>query len=104
MAAAEPDDAGEPAAPPELCRGLSVRPSRGRPAAQAARAAGHRQAERPPRGVPGADPRPAAAVHHLGPVRGESGPTRVQPGPAGPAGGTPPGGLAAGRPAAMWAL
>ena len=50
---------------PMLCRGLPVRPPADRPASQAARAANHRQADPPTGGVPGADPRPAARVHHL---------------------------------------
>ena len=81
VAAAEPGDAVEPAAPPELRRGLPVRPPAGRPAPQAAGAADHRQADPPAGGVPGADPRPAAGVHHLGPVPV---PTRSDSTPTGP--------------------
>ena len=47
--------------------------------------ADHRQADPPAGGVPGADPRPAAGVHHLGPVPGQPGAARRQPGPARPA-------------------
>ena len=81
VAAAEPGDAAEPAAPPDLRRGLPVRPPADRPAAQAAGPAGHRQADPPAGGVPGADPRPAAGVHHLGPVRGQPGAARRPTGP-----------------------
>ena len=81
MAAAEPGDAAEPAASPDLRRGLPLRPPADRPAAEAAGPADHRQADPPAGGVPGADPRPAAGVHHLGAVRGQPGAARRPTGP-----------------------
>ena len=104
VAAAEPGDAVEPAAPPELRRGLPVRPPAGRPAAQAARAADHRQADPPAGGLPGADPRPAAGVHHVGPLLRQPGAARGQPGAARPAGRAAARPVAAGRAAAVRAV
>ena len=104
VAAAEPGDAVEPAAPPELRRGLSVRP----PAVDPRR-------KRPGRPTTGKlirrpeeclvlirDRLPAYITWDR--FRGEPGATRGQPGPAGPARGTAAGGLAAGRAAAVRAV
>ncbi len=105
VAAAEPGDAAEPAAPPELRRGLPVRPPADRPAAQAAGPADHRQADPPAGGVPGADPRPAAGVHHLGPVPGQPGAARRPTGRGTTGPGAPrQGAVAAGRAAAVRAV
>ena len=79
VAAAEPDDAAEPAAPPDLRRGLPVRPPAHRPAAEAAGPAGHGQADPPAGGLPGADPGSPPGVHHVGPIPGQPGPPRSQP-------------------------
>ena len=73
VAPAEPGDAAEPAAPPQLCRGVSFRTPADRPAQEAARAAEHGQVGPPPRGVPGAAARPPAGVHLLGAVRDQPG-------------------------------
>ena len=63
VAAAEPGDAAEPAAPPDLRRGLPLRASADRSAPQAARAGRPPAADPPAGGVPGADPRPRCPAY-----------------------------------------
>src|SRR5206468_2172476 len=82
VAAAEPGDVAEPAAPPQLRRGVPLRAPADRPAQEAAGPAGHREADPPPRGVPGAPARPPAGVHLVGAVRGQPAAPGGQPQPA----------------------
>src|SRR5689334_22829693 len=101
MATAKPGHVVETAPSAELRGRLPVRSPPGRPASQATRSADHRQADPSAAVVPGADPRLAAGVHHVGPIPCQPGATRRQPGPARSAGRTAGGRLAAARPAAV---
>src|SRR5262249_55726180 len=104
MAAAEPDDAPEPAPSPVLRRGVSVRPSRGRPTPEAGRTAGDGPATPPAGGGPGPDTRPTTGLHHPGAVPRQPGPAGGQPGEERPTGRAGAGAVAPGRAAAVRAL
>ena len=66
VAAAQPGDAAEPPAPPDLRRGLPITATDRSTRGGSSRAGRHRQADPSPRGVPGADPGPPAGLHHAG--------------------------------------
>ena len=97
VAAAEPDDADLPAAPPGLRRGVHPRPAADRPAAEGPRPPRHRPRGRAEGRVGGADPRPPARLHHVGALRVEPAAAGAERRPRRGHAGGPRGGLAAGR-------